>query len=100
MNGHIENIGSLEKPVGTLKILVHLKQNDKDTITGLIKNIDLNQRTTYTALNKLMDKGLIYQEETQNFPVCKYYKLTNKGTEVAKNLTFVACLLAEEYSRR
>ena len=88
-------IGVLEKPVGTMKILVHIHQNEKTTITGLLRNEQLNQRTTYSALEKLQESGLIFQEEILGFPLCKYYFLTDKGKEVAKQLEMVAGALAK-----
>ena len=91
----IDNIGILEKPVGTMKILVHLHQNEKTTITRLLRHEQLNQRTTYSALEKLQVEGLIFQEESMGFPVCKYYFLTDKGKEVAKQLEMVAGALAK-----
>ena len=97
MNNNIEGIGSLEKPVGTLKILVHLKKHEKATITGLIKDANLSQKTAYSALNRLQNNGLIYQTETNSFPLCKYYLLTDKGCEIAKHLQMVAFILAQEY---
>ena len=93
MNSQSEGIGTLEKPIGTLKILVHLHNNEKATITNLIKDVRLNQRTTYLALENLQDHELIYQEEAKGFPVCKYYKLTGKGCEVAEHLGAIACIL-------
>ena len=95
MNQITDNIGILEKPVGTMKILVHIHRNDKTTITGLLKNEHLNQRTTYSALEKLQERGLIFQEESLGFPVCKYYFLTDKGKDVAKQLERVAGALAK-----
>ena len=79
-------LGKLEKPVGTMRILVHLRQNEKTTITQLLKAESLNQRTTYSALEKMQEQGLIFQEESLGFPVCKYYFLTDKGKEVARQL--------------
>lgn len=97
MNSQIEGIGNLEKPVGTLKILVHLHKNEKATITNLIMDVKLNQKTTYSALENLREKDLIYQEESKGFPLCKYYKLTDKGSQVAKHLGEIACLLIHDY---
>lgn len=93
----IENINSikhLEKRVGTLQILVHLKKNDKATITNLIRDANLNQRTTYSALANLLEHGLIFREETKGFPICKYYRLTEKGEEIALHLGNINKLLA------
>ena len=95
MNQIADNIGVLEKPVGTMKILVHLHQNEKTTITTLLKNEQLNQRTTYSALEKLQKEGLIFQEKTMGFPLCKYYFLTKKGKKVAERLELVAWALAK-----
>ena len=99
MKSNIEGIGTLEKPVGTLKILVHLHNNEKATVTNLIKEADLNQRTTYSALSKLLDEGLIYKEETKAFPVHKYYKLTEKGKKIAEHLGIVAAIFLNDESR-
>ena len=93
MKAMTEGIGILEKPVGTMKILVHLHQNDKSTITGLLKSENLNQRTTYSALDKLQEEGLIFQEESMGFPLSKYYFLTAKGKLVAEKLEKVASVL-------
>ena len=95
MNQKANYISVLEKPVGSMKILVHLHQNEKTTITNLLKNEQLNQRTTYSALEKLQDEGLIFQEETIGFPICKYYFLTEKGKLVAEQLEMVAGVLAQ-----
>ncbi len=98
MKSEIEGISKLEKPVGTLKILVHLHNNEKATVTNLIKDAELNQRTTYSALSKLQDEGLVYKEETNDFPVHKYYMLTDKGKRVAKHLGIVAAIFLEDES--
>ena len=93
MTSATAQLGKLEKPVGTMKILVHLRNNEKTTITKLLKAENLNQRTTYSALDKLQSQGLIFQEESLGFPVCKYYFLTDKGHEVAQHLEVVASAL-------
>lgn len=79
-------IGSIEKPVGSLGILVHLHRNEKATVTNLIKDAGLNQITTYSALTKLQKQGLIHQEVATGFPLSKYYKLTGKGKKIAEHL--------------
>ena len=92
----MKNIRQLEKRVGTLQILVHLQKNKKATITNLIREANLNQRTTYSALANLLESGLIYRDETNGFPVCKYYRLTEKGEKIAEHLDNVNRLLALE----
>ena len=92
----LNGIGALEKPVGSLQILVHLHKNEKATITNLIKDAELNQRTTYSALDSLQAQGLVCQEKTNGFPISKYYKLTEKGNKVAEQLGVVALMLVGE----
>lgn len=90
----IQSIGTLEKPVGSMKILLFLYKHERATITGLLRRENLNQRTTYSALGKLQKEGLIFQKETMEFPICKYYFLTDKGKVVAQQLDIVASVLA------
>ena len=75
---------------------MHLHRNEKATITELITQAGLNQRTTYSALGKLQEQQLISNEATNGFPVCKYYELTDKGKPVAKHLNTVDKLLVME----
>lgn len=90
----IERLSTLEKPVGSMKILLYLHRHEKATITNLLKKQNLNQRTTYSALGKLQNEGLVFQEESMGFPLCKYYFLTDKGKVVAEQLDMVAAVLA------
>ena len=75
---------------------MHLHRNKKATITSLLTQAGLNQRTTYSALGKLLEQDLIFQETSDSFPVCKYYELTDKGKPVAKHLDTVDKLLLPE----
>ena len=87
------NIGTIEKPVGSLKILVHLNRNEKATVTDLIKDAGLNQRTTYSALSNLQNQKLVSQNVAEGFPLYKYYKLTKKGRQIAEHLEEVDSIL-------
>ena len=86
-------IRALEKPVGSLKILVYLFRNEKSTITTLLRDNNLNQRTTYAAIEKLADHELVDIEVSQGFPLRKYYKLTDRGKTVATHLAKVDRIL-------
>ena len=89
------SIKHIQKPVGSLEILVHLHRNKKATITELITQAGLNQRTTYSALDKLLEQQLIRNEVSGGFPLYKYYTLTDKGKPVAKHLNAVDKLLVK-----
>lgn len=86
-------IGTIEKPVGSLEILVHLHRNEKATISNFIKKAGLNQRTTYSAISNLQNQKLVRQEVSDGFPVYKYYKLTRKGKKIAEHLEEIDSLL-------
>jgi DNA-binding HxlR family transcriptional regulator len=86
-------ISNIEKPVGSLKILIYLFHNEKSTITTMLKDVDLNQRTAYAALRKLSDGDLVETEVCPGFPVRKYYKLTQKGKGIANHLAKVDSML-------
>ena len=88
-------IEDIEKPVGSLKILVHLFRNEQSTITTMLKEADLNQRTAYAALRKLSDEELIEAEISAGFPVRKYYRLTPKGKGIANHLAKVDSMLGK-----
>ena len=90
------NIGNIQKPVGSLEILVHLHRNEKATISDLIAKAGLNQRTAYSALGKLRKQNLICYEVSDGFPVYKYYELTKKGKAIADHLAEVDKLLGEK----
>jgi len=90
------NIGNIQKPVGSLEILVHLNRNKKATITDLITKAGQNQRTAYSALSRLLEQDLIARNEGNGFPVYKYYELTKKGKTVANHLDTVDKILSSE----
>ena len=88
------NIKQIQKPAGSLEILVHLHRNKKATVTQLIHDAGLNQRSTYSALDKLTAQNLIRQDVSRGrFPLAKYYELTDKGKPVARGLNRVDKLL-------
>ena len=87
------NIRAIGRPAGSLEVLVHLYRNEKATITNLITDAGLNQRTTYSAIEKLQSHKLVKQEISKGFPIYKYYKLTNIGKGVAEHLDLVDNLL-------
>lgn len=93
---YIEGLKAIERPVGSMKILLHLHRHKKTTITDLLRSEHLNQKSAYSALGKLQDEGLIFQEECMDFPLRKYYLLTDKGRTVARRLNGIATVLVKD----
>lgn len=96
MNIPIDNLDSIQKPAGTMKILAYLHDKKKATITRMIADAGLSQNSAYAALENLKEKELVCVEKSEGFPVCKYYSLTERGETVAKQLGIVALILNRE----
>ena len=89
-------ISNIEKPVGSLGILVYISRNEKATITSLVRTARFNQRTAYSALTSLQNQHLIYHVQSPGFPMSKNYYLTPKGQKVAELLCEVENILNHE----
>ena len=74
---------------------MHLHRNKKATITELVSLAGLNQRTTYSALDRLLEQDLISHEMSGEFPIYKYYELTTRGKPIARHLNTVDKLLLQ-----
>ncbi len=74
-----------KKPVGALEILIHLHKK-KATVSNLVRDVELNQRSVNITLSNLVAQQLVYQDGTEGLNVNRYYKLTEKGKEIAEHL--------------
>jgi DNA-binding IclR family transcriptional regulator len=57
------NIQELEKPVGCIEAMAAAHRNSGITITDLIRNVGMSQKTAYSSLEKLMDLNLLKCED-------------------------------------
>ncbi|MEW5937586.1 MAG: winged helix-turn-helix transcriptional regulator [Candidatus Thermoplasmatota archaeon] len=86
----------LVKPKGTLQIITHLEKKGESRLTEIKRETGLTINTTYAALRHLFDLKLVTQELSAGFPSAKYYKLTEKGMEIAGQLTAISKSLSEK----
>ncbi|MFQ6129068.1 MAG: hypothetical protein ACE5QW_09230 [Thermoplasmata archaeon] len=92
----LKGLKPLEKPTGTLTILLHLARKKETTISVLIREVGMNQRTAYSALRKLLSLNLILVEVESSFPrTRKVYWLTDRGASLATLLKAADAIMKE-----
>jgi tetratricopeptide (TPR) repeat protein len=80
----------IQKPSGTLDILVYLSRKGKSDVTTMIEELGMCTRTFYSAAHRLKSLGLVFEETKVGWPTRVFYQLTYKGEEV------VSCLVPLE----
>lgn len=85
----------LEQTKGTLKIIAYLKRSGKSEISAIIKYNHIPRQSCYTALRRLEDMGLISTFRERTYPPRVYCELTQRGSEVAKNLSIINAVLGD-----
>src|SRR3989304_5380932 len=83
----------LEKPVGTLDLLLFLMRNGPTKVADIVERAGLNRGTYYRAESRLVTMGLAYEAEETGFPVHVYVGLTREGEAIARALVPAAGLL-------
>ncbi len=77
---------SVEKPVGTLDLLLYLFRRGKASVTEAISDLGLSPGTFYAAKDRLESLGLAYEEEQVGHPRYVYLGLTREGDAAAAAL--------------
>jgi DNA-binding MarR family transcriptional regulator len=86
----------LEKPVGCIEALVMAYRNNGVTITNLIKDAGMSQKTAYSSLHKLMELGLLRDvEDRENGRKVRRYFPKERAERLAMYLD-VACSTMKE----
>ena len=84
----------LEKPVGTLDLLLYLFRHGKTNIMEILAGTGMHRETFYSAKERLTSLGFAYEEETATFPVQKAVGLTRSGEAIARALLPASELLS------
>lgn len=74
----------IQKPLGTLDILLYLSKKGRSDVTTIIGNLGLCNRTFYSAADRLKSLGFVFEETEKGWPTRVYYQLTYKGKDAAK----------------
>jgi tetratricopeptide (TPR) repeat protein len=85
----------IQKPVGTLDILVYLSRQGPSDVTTIIKDLNMCTKTFYSATDRLKSLGLVFEEERTGWPTRVLYQLTFKGEDAVKNLLPLEVILLE-----
>jgi len=76
----------IQKPLGTLDILLHLSREAPSDVTTIIGKLGMCTSTFYSAVNRLKSLGLVFEETKKGWPTRVYYQLTYAGEEVVDYL--------------
>ncbi|WP_459768185.1 PadR family transcriptional regulator [Alkaliphilus crotonatoxidans] len=81
-----------KKGVLELCVLAMLDERDcygYELVNEISKNIAISEGTIYPLLRRLKDEGMFttYLQESQEGPPRKYYRLTDSGREMKRQLT-------------
>jgi len=72
----------LERPTGTLSVLVRIAEPGEHTVTSLVKDLGFSTGLVYSALERLKDLGFI-TERRDVVRQSLFYSLTAPGEEAA-----------------
>ena len=84
----------LQKPVGTIDLLLYLHGHGKANVTTAVSETGMNRETFYGAVDRLVSLGFAYREEPYGFPRTVNVGLTHAGEAMARALGPAADLLA------
>jgi DNA-binding IclR family transcriptional regulator len=94
------NIQDLEKPVGCIEALAAAHRNGSVTVTDLIRNMGMSQKTAYSSLEKLMELKLLDCEECkEGGRIVRRYSSTDRADKLAMYLD-ATCTTMRELERK
>ena len=83
---NVQSFELFERPVGTMSLLVYLREFGPADMSTARKKLGLCRKTFYNAAKRLHHLGFVYVQKESTFPPRKMYSLTRKGEEAADRL--------------
>lgn len=94
------NIQELEKPVGCIETMAAAHRSGGVTITDLIRNVGMSQKTAYSSLEKLMGLDLLKCEDLmEGGRTVRRYSTSERAETLAMYLDAV-CITMKELERK
>lgn len=84
----------LQKPVGTLDLLLYLYRHGRTMVSTIVSETGMHRETFYSAADRLKSLGFAYEQSEIGFPVHVFLGLTRQGAEVARDLLPLEARLA------
>ncbi len=84
----------LQKPVGTLDLLLYLLRHGKTAVTTILSDTGMNKATFYDAAERLRSLGFAYEDKQTGYPTYVYWGLTRAGEGLARTLGPAAELIS------
>lgn len=95
------NIQDLEKPVGCIEALAAAHRNGSVTVTDLIRNVGMSQKTAYSSLERLMELELLDREECkESGRIVRRYFSTKRASNLAMYLDAACATMRELESKK
>lgn len=85
----------IQKPFGTLDILLYLSREVPSDVTTIIGKLRMCTSTFYSAVNRLKSLGLVFEKTKKGWPTRVFYQLTYKGEEVVTYLHSIEGIISE-----
>lgn len=76
----------IQKPSGTLDILMYLSRKGATNATTIIKELRVCRKTFYSAVDRLKSLGLVFEKTKKGWPTRVFYQLTYVGEETIRYL--------------
>ena len=99
-NAAASNIDLLQRPVGTMDILLHLLEHGPSNPSSIIDALGLARGSFYNCVRRLEELGFIFDREERGFPRLVIYGLTRAGEQAAEPLRPLAKVLRETIEAR
>ena len=84
----------LEKPVGTLDLLLYLLSRGTSSVSDILTGTGMNSDTFQRAASHLKNLRFVYEDRRVGFPTYRFLGLTQEGEAVARALAPAGDLLA------
>lgn len=76
----------LQKPVGTLDLLLYLLAHGKTAVSTILSDTGMNRESFYGAADRLRGLGFAYEDKQTGYPTYVYWGLTRAGEAFARTL--------------
>ena len=85
----------MTKPGRVPDILLYLLERGETYQLRILKDLRMGPNTLLSAVESLVKLGFLYQRKETGWPTKRYYALTYKGEEIARNLIPIEAMLKD-----
>jgi len=86
VSGRSRVLGLLQRPFGTLDLLVYLQKEGIRSISAIIRDVRFSPPSAYAAIHRLLELGFIFERTQRGVENRVVFGVTAKGEKVARAL--------------